>query len=124
MIRDATIAEVERLLAEGTNSQRRIARIAGVSRGTVGAIARGKYVGRPPSRLRTGCDPFAVCGSPARCPGCGGKVDMPCRLCHVRALPNAVLLEFKRCDSHAPGWRAWPTAAPGPSTLDPPVIYP
>jgi len=42
MLSPAEVEEVRRLLAEGRLSQRQIARLTGISRGTVGAIAQGK----------------------------------------------------------------------------------
>jgi DNA-binding XRE family transcriptional regulator len=86
MIAPSVVHEIKRLLAEGNYSQRKIAHITGVSRGTVGAIASGKrrdYQARardPEMELE---DPT---GPPQRCPGCGGLVYMPCRVCHVRKL--------------------------------------
>jgi transcriptional regulator with XRE-family HTH domain len=77
------IEEVRRLLAEGKLSQRKIARATGVSRGVVDAIAAGKrpdYEGQRP-RFDEACEPA---GPPARCPECGGKVYLPCRLCEAR----------------------------------------
>jgi transcriptional regulator with XRE-family HTH domain len=85
MIAQALVNDVRRLLAEGHLSQRKIARVLGVSRGTVGAIATGR---RPDfGRLHgaTEEEEFAPTGPPARCPGCGGMVYMPCRLCRARA---------------------------------------
>ncbi len=84
MIAPKIIAEVRRLLAEGLLSQRRIAKAAGVSRGTVGAIASGK---RPDYQMSQ--QPWddlweEPTGPPERCPSCGGMVYMPCRLCRVR----------------------------------------
>jgi hypothetical protein len=79
------VKEVERLLAMGTLSYRRIAAAIGVSRATVSAIARGtrpNYEERVCSRLRKP-EPL---GPIERCPGCGGRVYMPCRLCRVRKL--------------------------------------
>jgi len=75
---------VRRLLAEKKWSLRNIARMAGVSRGTVGAIAHGKRCDRP--RPADEEDLLAQPSGPLRrCPGCGGLVQMPCRLCRVRA---------------------------------------
>jgi DNA-binding XRE family transcriptional regulator len=86
MIAPSVVHEIRRLLAQGNYSQRKIARITGVSRGTVGAIASGK---RRDYGLRVK-DPEMELeepgGPPRRCPGCGGLVSMPCRLCHVRKL--------------------------------------
>ena len=86
MIAPSVVQEVKRLLAEGNLSQRKIARMTGISRGTVGAIAGGKrqdYVALPRA---AGDDPAQPTGPPQRCPGCGGMVYMPCRLCQARAL--------------------------------------
>jgi len=84
MIAPDTVAEVRRLLSEGTHSQRKIALLAGVCRGTVGAIAAGK---RPDyETLRQPEEELwdEPAGPPQRCPVCGGMVYMPCRLCHAR----------------------------------------
>lgn len=86
MIAPAVVQEVRRLLAKGNLSQRKIAGLTGISRGTVGAIAAGK---RPDheSLGRAAKDEFPEPAGPLqRCPGCGGMVYMPCRLCHARAL--------------------------------------
>ncbi len=85
MIAPETIAEIRRLLAEKRHSQREIARRTGVCRGSVGSIASG--------RRRDGDDPmgsredeFPVpSGPPARCPGCGAMVYLPCVLCRVQS---------------------------------------
>ena len=86
MIADAVVENVRHLLADGALSQRKIARRLGISRGTVNAISQGR---RPDySQLQTpeaANFPFPQ-GVPRRCPGCGGMVQMPCLLCHVRAL--------------------------------------
>jgi transcriptional regulator with XRE-family HTH domain len=86
MIAPSVVQEIRRLLAEGKLSQRKIAKTTGISRGTVGAIAAGK---RPDyeSLRRAANDEFPEpTGPPQRCPGCGGMVYMPCRLCRARAL--------------------------------------
>jgi DNA-directed RNA polymerase subunit RPC12/RpoP len=78
----AMVEVVERMLAQGLVSQRRIAKLVGISRGTVNSIALGR---RP--RISTPADEFEQQRGPlVRCPGCGGKVFMPCLLCHVRQL--------------------------------------
>jgi transcriptional regulator with XRE-family HTH domain len=85
MLATAKVREVERLLAEGRLSQRKIARFLGVSRATVGAIASGKrpdYEARERARAAE-CEPL---GPIERCPTCGGMVHTPCRLCRVRKL--------------------------------------
>ena len=84
MLSSATVMEVHRLLGKGSLSQRDIARNLGISRGTVQAIAAGKRRERGPTREpATFFSPTAV---PKRCPTCGGLVQMPCLLCHVRRL--------------------------------------
>ena len=84
MLSAERIAEVRRLLhAVPEISHRKIARIAGVSRGTVGAVASGQ---RPEYESRPKVEEDRPQGPPARCHGCGGLVYMPCRLCLVRAV--------------------------------------
>jgi hypothetical protein len=85
MLAEARIEHVAELLAERRLSQRAIARLTGISRGTVGAIASGAR----PRNLRpkyADDDLFRPLGPAVRCGGCGGKVQMPCLLCRVRAL--------------------------------------
>jgi hypothetical protein len=84
MIAPSVVQEVKRLLAEGRYSQRKIARITGVSRGTVGAIASGKRPDYPPRASDAEGELEEPTGPPRRCPECGGLVYMPCRLCHAR----------------------------------------
>lgn len=81
MIAPEIVADVRRLLAEGTHSQRKIARLTGISRGTVGAIASGR---RPDYNNFDNGNLEEPSGPPKRCPGCGGKVYMPCLLCRAR----------------------------------------
>jgi transcriptional regulator with XRE-family HTH domain len=78
------IAEIQRLLAEGKLSQRKIAKLTGVSRGTVGAVANGKrhVHEREVDCWEAGLEPQP--GPPRHCPGCGGLVYLPCRLCRTR----------------------------------------
>ena len=90
MIDESAVGEIRRLLAQGRFSQRHIAQLVGVSRGTVNAIAQGRRPTHPPHR---GGDDECVppSGLPARCPGCGGLVQMPCLACRVRSLKAAGL---------------------------------
>jgi hypothetical protein len=84
MLAESLVERVCQLLADGKLSQRQIALLTGVSRGIVGALARGVR----PRGLRPKCaddDPLRPSGPPARCRGCGGMVYMPCQLCRVRA---------------------------------------
>lgn len=85
MVASSIVEEVRRLLAEGRLSQRKIARAVGISRGTVAGIASGQRPDYTALRARRE-DPLEPAGPPARCPGCGGMVYLPCRLCHVKSL--------------------------------------
>jgi hypothetical protein len=85
MIATTVVDEIQRMLREGHLSQRTIAVRIGVSRGTVNAIALGKHVRNPVRRPRGEEEGFIPpTGLPVRCPGCGGKVQMPCLLCYIR----------------------------------------
>lgn len=76
--------EVERLLIQDQLSQRAIARLLNISRGTVNSIANGRRV---ESRSN---DPDISCvggkSKLGRCRSCGGKAFLPCLLCQVRQL--------------------------------------
>lgn len=78
MLARATVKHVKRLLAETNLPRREIARIAGVNRNTVDAIALGRRADRRP--------PEPDDRPPQWCRGCGAMVLMPCRLCQVRKL--------------------------------------
>jgi len=84
MIAPHLVAHVEQLLAEGKSSHRKIARITGVSRGTIGAIASGRRSIRPRPRWPWEDEPLVPDTPPRRCPDCGGMVYMPCRACRAR----------------------------------------
>jgi len=83
MIAPTVVEEIRNLLRGGGLSQRQIARRLGVSRGTVNAIALGR---RADIVLRTPEEEGfpSPAGAAVRCPGCGGRVQMPCLLCYVR----------------------------------------
>ena len=97
MIASSVVEQIRLLLAEGTLSQRKIARVVGVSRGTVDAIASG----RRSDPVRRCDDEFEESLGPlGSCPECGGRVYLPCRLCRVRSVaasrsarPRRVLAE-------------------------------
>jgi transcriptional regulator with XRE-family HTH domain len=88
MIASPLVDEIKRLLSVGELSQREIALRTGVSRGTVGAVARGKRPDYEAARRKRANSFTAPAGPPVRCPGCGGMAQMPCLACHVRGLVN------------------------------------
>jgi hypothetical protein len=83
MLAQHVVREIRQLLALQRLSQRQIAVRLGVSRNTVGAIAAGRRRDRPPPDSP---DDRLFCGPYVRCPGCGGKVQMPCLACRLRAM--------------------------------------
>lgn len=87
MIAPKVIAEIRRLLDLKTLSQRQIGKLLGVSRNSVGTIAAAKRQNGDvwPEPADNPDDPDEEpAGPPARCPGCGGLVYMPCLLCKLR----------------------------------------
>jgi len=84
MLSLSIVEEIDRLLREGTLSQRKIAARLGVSRGTVGAISKGRrgIYGKEPQADDAG--PLVPQGPPERCPRCGFTVYMPCLICRTR----------------------------------------
>ena len=87
MLAETKIDEARRLLAEGKLSQRRIAQAIGISRATLSGIASGKRPDYEALRRARGQAEEPL-GPVERCPTCGGKVHMPCRLCRVRAIQD------------------------------------
>lgn len=85
MLPQAKIDEVEKLLAEGKLSQRKIAVLTGVSRAVISQVALGE---RPDYTTQDApaADNLEPTGEIERCATCGAKVYMPCRLCHLRRL--------------------------------------
>jgi hypothetical protein len=83
MLAVSVVEQIQGLLDEGTLSQRQIAERLGVSRGSVTTIALGRRRNRP--ARPSAADFILPSGTPMRCPGCGGMVQMPCLLCSVRA---------------------------------------
>ncbi len=84
MLPQGKIDQVRRLLAEGLYSQRDIARLVEISRGTVGAIASGRRADYRVVSFKAGA--LRTDLPPVRCPGCGGWVYVPCHLCGIRKL--------------------------------------
>lgn len=87
MLPTTIVLEIQRMLCADELSQRAIADLLGVSRGTVANIAHGRRGLRehaPPARYvrRSARHPR---GLPMRCAHCGGLVYMPCLLCEARA---------------------------------------
>lgn len=87
MIAEEKIREAESLLAKGGLSQRTIAKLTGLSRGTVSLLANSKrriYV--------KAVDPDMPAepekSPPVRCPNCGTMVRMPCLLCFLQSLAD------------------------------------
>jgi len=73
-----------RLLDEGM-SQRKIARVTGISRGTIGRIHSGERGETCPARLsRRQPDEYVPNGEIEKCPTCGHRVVHPCLACIVR----------------------------------------
>ena len=84
MLAKLLVEEIDRLLREGSLSQRKIAARLHVSRGTVAAIASGRrgLYGREASDDES--TPLAPQTPPVRCPRCGYRVYLPCLICHSR----------------------------------------
>jgi transposase InsO family protein len=98
MIDPALVETVRGLLAGGKLSQRKIAKLTGVSRGTVGAIANGTRRDYPP-RQPAEDELLRPTGPPQYCGHCGAVVYMPCRAC---ALRESMRAEGKRMNHRGP----------------------
>ncbi len=83
MIAPTVVREIELLLAAGRMSQRKIAKHVGVGRAAVSTIALGE---RPDYEAIRQPKFAAPTGPLVRCPGCGGKVRMPCVQCRILAV--------------------------------------
>lgn len=81
------VEEIQRLLAEGRLSQRKIAARMGVSRGTVGAIANGRR-GIWGKENESDDLLFPPESPPERCDRCGYTVVKPCVICSAREYRN------------------------------------
>jgi hypothetical protein len=84
MLTRELVEEIRCLLFAGNCSQRAIARRLGVSRGAVQRVARGKYRLYAPLKSSANEEFQPPHGPRLRCPGCGGKVKMPCLACYLR----------------------------------------
>ena len=110
MLAAKTVAEIQRLLDLKTHSQRRIAAIVGVSRGSVAAIASGKRRDVPADAADD-----APMNHPVRrhgVPAAGGLVYMPCVFC-------AACGKSGLCAACAPAQRVAGIVAFGPSAGTP-----
>ena len=85
MIPWSKVKEIRRLLRQGGITQRKIAEIVGVHKGTVEAIAQGR---RQYLKQRRGAKHVSP---DVRCPGCGGMTQMPCMVCDRRALKEKAM---------------------------------
>lgn len=95
MITPSVVEQVKHLLSDGSLSQRKIAKMTGVSRGTIGAIASGKRRDIRPPRKPWYEEPDEPLGPPRRCSGCGAIVQPPCRACRLRELLAAGRVKHK-----------------------------
>ncbi len=90
--------EVKRLLETNDLGKVAIGNKLGVTRQAVHRIATEKTVRQPPKRFRKSTAPDGKkpkwapsypkpiqAGPVVRCPGCGQKTQMPCRVCETRA---------------------------------------
>lgn len=84
MLAKSLVEKINRLLSEGSLSQRQIAAKLRVSRGTVSAIAggrRGLYGREVGDDEELSLQPTSP---PERCPCCGYRVYLPCLICSSR----------------------------------------
>ena len=86
MLEHHLVLQIILLLNEKKYSQREIAKMMGISRGTVNAIARGRRKLLPrKTELKEKKTPLPR-GEPRRCPHCGAMVRMPCLACTLRRI--------------------------------------
>ena len=84
MLKPQIVLKILFLLKEKKYSQRKIAKILGVSRGTVNAIAQGKKKLRSCMTVQENSSFILPKGPPRRCLTCGAKTKMPCLACQLR----------------------------------------
>ncbi len=102
------VLEVRRLLEEGRLSQRQIAVRLGVSRGTVFRLSQGWAPAvreKPLKRRRRRRLPLPLYRIATRCPGCGGMVYAPCRLCATQEHRRRQVLHARELAARAFGIR-------------------
>jgi len=86
MLAPSLVEKIRLLLSEKTCSHREVARRLGVSRGSVGAIARGTRPDYTRPRRRRSDQIVPPGGRPVRCRSCGALVQMPCLRCQLHAM--------------------------------------
>ena len=84
MLKPEIVLKILFLLKEKKCSQRKVAKIIGVSRGTVSAIALGKRKLMRSLSAHEDASFISPQGPPRRCPLCGAKTQMPCLACQLR----------------------------------------
>jgi transcriptional regulator with XRE-family HTH domain len=89
MIATTVVKEIERLLHDEKLSQRKVALLMGVSRGTIGTIAAGRRPDYEQLRLDRADKLPKPEGPSHRCPRCGALVQLPCMACHIRSLTTS-----------------------------------
>lgn len=87
MLEKDLIHHAQEMLLDGRLSYRKIAEQLGVSRSSIAKIAaaRRKTIVVPKPLQISEDSWYQDEGQFTRCPGCGGMVHLPCRLCDVRA---------------------------------------
>jgi len=86
MLAPAIVERIRDLLEEGKLSQRKIATLLGISRGTVARIASGERPDYEAIRQQRRDEQRALPTGPLRrCDACGAMVYLPCRACATRA---------------------------------------
>ncbi len=118
MLSEKTVKKIQNLLGKEQFSQRKVAKLCGVSRSAVLRVLRqSKREVGPTTRKKVQPTRHADIvnsgeitlphGEYQRCPICGGKVQMPCLACHLRKKREA---SFKAGRPQAVPDRAVPIA--------------
>jgi hypothetical protein len=85
----AKLERARRLLERGL-SQRKVALATGISRGTIGAVAKGKAF-HERQEPTAGYVSLVNHGPVGRCKECGARVYLPCHECRVMRLATKLL---------------------------------